>query len=53
MTSKVLLFSLVFFSTAGTALAGGPVPGPIAGVGLPAVALIGGAYLAFRAWRRK
>jgi hypothetical protein len=27
-----------------TALAGGPVPGPIAGVGLPALVLIGGAY---------
>jgi len=53
MASKVLLFSLIFLSTAGTALAGVGVPGPIAGVGLPAVALIGGAYLAFRAWRRK
>lgn len=53
MTSKILLFSLMFFSTAGTALAGAGVPGPIAGLGLPAAALIGGAYLAVRAWRRR
>ena len=40
------LASVGFAVLADTALAGGPsgVPGPIAGVGLPALILIGGAY---------
>lgn len=40
------LASVAFAVLADTALAGGPsgVPGPIAGIGLPALVLIGGAY---------
>ena len=43
--SAVALAALTFVVLAEPTLAGfTPVPGPIAGIGLPAVALIGGAY---------
>ncbi len=38
------LASVSFAVLAEPALAGAPAPGPIAGVGLPALLLIGGAY---------
>ena len=43
--SAVALTAITFVVLGGPALAAAaPVPGPIAGIGLPAVALIGGAY---------
>jgi hypothetical protein len=40
----VSLAAIAFVSLIGPALAGAPTPGPVAGIGLPAIAVIGGAY---------
>jgi uncharacterized membrane protein len=46
LCSTVSLAAIVFGSLMSSAFAGAPpaVPGPIAGIGLPALVVIGGAY---------
>ncbi|HEX8655030.1 MAG TPA: hypothetical protein VF693_07395 [Allosphingosinicella sp.] len=52
IASGAAFFASAVFLAADPALAGFPVPGPVLGAGLPALALIAGGYYLIRRRRR-